>query len=379
MMENSWGHRVKTHFRLWAVLTLLILSSRCASAQGTLNHPGSALNGGLLGQQLFATGGTATVEVRPATAGFTSELHLVLPDNTDVFLATNTQVGAVVNLPILPAGTELRFYIHVTNTGNNFFMGPASRNFDGSVHDAVLPGPNPGEALVGFEDLQSGQSDLDYDDNVFFFTGVIPNNPPIANAGPDQTVECAGATTRVTLDGRGSSDPENGPLAYQWTEGSTVLGTSALLSVSLPDGLHTITLTVMDDHGNTASDTVNINIVDTTPPVISNVSATPGVLWSPNHKMVNVTVAYDVADICDPVQDLLCSLSVSSNEPVNGTGDGNTSADWSVLDAHHLQLRAERAGNLKDRVYTITITCTDTSNNTTTRTVTVTVPHDKGK
>jgi hypothetical protein len=41
------------------------------------------------------------------------------------------------------------------------------------------------------------------------------NRPPIANAGSDQTVE---AYALVTLDGSGSSDPDNDPLTYQWTQ-----------------------------------------------------------------------------------------------------------------------------------------------------------------
>jgi hypothetical protein len=70
-------------------------------------------------------------------------------------------------------------------------------------------------------------------------------------------------------------------------------------------------------------------------------------------------------------------LTVSSNEPVNGTGDGNTSPDWEVIDAHHVRLRAERAGNGDGRTYTISITCTnDTNGLSSTKTVTVLVPHD---
>jgi hypothetical protein len=115
-----------------------------------------------------------------------------------------------------------------------------------------------------------------------------------------------------------------------------------------------------------------------TPPTITNVSADPSVLWPPNHRMVNVTVSYDVMDNC-PLPPGSCTLSVTSNEPVNGTGDGDTSPDWIVLDDHHVLLRAERAGNGNGRIYTITITCTDSGGNSSSEQVEVTVPHDQGR
>jgi hypothetical protein len=92
--------------------------------------------------------------------------------------------------------------------------------------------------------------------------------------------------------------------------------------------------------------------------------------------MANVTINYTASDNCGgPVT---CTLSVSSNESVNGTGDGNTSPDWQVVDAHHGMLRAERSGNGIGRIYTDTITCSDNKGNMSTTTVTVTVPHDQG-
>jgi 6-phosphogluconolactonase (cycloisomerase 2 family) len=46
-------------------------------------------------------------------------------------------------------------------------------------------------------------------------------------------------------------------------------------------------------------------------PVITGASATPDVLWPPNHKFVDVTIDYTVTDPCPNT----CVLTVSSNEP----------------------------------------------------------------
>jgi len=88
----------------------------------------------------------------------------------------------------------------------------------------------------------------------------------VANAGPDQTVECAGSLTGVTLDGTASTG--SGTLTYTWKEGATVLGNGATLNVSLPLGVHTITLTVSSSAGGSDDDTVDITIADTVAPTI---------------------------------------------------------------------------------------------------------------
>jgi hypothetical protein len=93
-------------------------------------------------------------------------------------------------------------------------------------------------------------------------------------------------------------------------------------------------------------------------------------LWPPEHQLIPVTVDYTAADN-DSVS---CTLSVTSNELIDGLGDGDTSPDWIVLDQHHVFLRAERSGKGSGRTYTITVTCADPAGNTVTRTVTVKVP-----
>jgi 6-phosphogluconolactonase (cycloisomerase 2 family) len=101
-------------------------------------------------------------------------------------------------------------------------------------------------------------------------------------------------------------------------------------------------------------------------PVISGASASPDMLWPPNHKFVDVAIDYTETSNCPST----CTLSVTSNEPATD--------QWMIVDAHHVQLLAERDGNGSGRIYTITITCTN-SGGTTTQTVTVLVPHDQGK
>jgi endonuclease G len=135
-------------------------------------------------------------------------------------------------------------------------------------------------------------------------------------------------------------------------------------------GTYTRTYTVSDGY-NTGSATRTVKVVDTTAPSISDVTATPNLVTEPNHKMFAVLVAYSTSDVSGgPV----CSLKVTSNEPVNGTGDGNTAVDWLVVDVHHVQLRAERAGTGSGRIYTIAVSCADAFGNTASKQTRVAVP-----
>jgi hypothetical protein len=125
-----------------------------------------------------------------------------------------------------------------------------------------------------------------------------------------------------------------------------------------------------DPSNNAASATV---IASNPAPQISNAAVSTPILWVANHKLTDVTVSYDVTDNCGTVTR---TLSVSSSEPVNGLGDGDTAPDWEIVDANHLRLRAERAGRGTGRIYTITITATDSAGNSSHQEVFVTVPHD---
>jgi RHS repeat-associated protein len=88
--------------------------------------------------------------------------------------------------------------------------------------------------------------------------------PPVANAGPNQTV-ATGST--VHLDGTGSTDPAGLPLSYQWSFVSKPSGSTATLSsttaakptfVADKTGTYKLQLSVCDGHSTSAPSTVVI-------------------------------------------------------------------------------------------------------------------------
>jgi len=99
-------------------------------------------------------------------------------------------------------------------------------------------------------------------------------------------------------------------------------------------------------------------------------------LWPPSHQMVDVNVGYASPDLGDAAP--VCTLTLASNEPINGLGDGDTAPDWEIVDAHHVRLRAERSATGTGRIYTIAATCTDASGNAAQKTANVSVTKSNG-
>ena len=100
---------------------------------------------------------------------------------------------------------------------------------------------------------------------------------------------------------------------------------------------------------------------DVEPPTVSIVMS-PDTLWPPDHRMVQVSATISVSDACDS-NPTVTLVSVTSNEPDDGAGDGNTTNDVQAVDADTLLLRAERAAGLSGRIYTATYVAVDASGN----------------
>jgi hypothetical protein len=210
---------------------------------------------------------------------------------------------------------------------------------------------------------------------------IVDTQPPVIDqlsANPPLPAEQATrAGTEITLSGHAEDACAESHLFYSWYIGEERVGDEQTLVRVFPLGTTLVTFKAADHQGNTAGQNIVVTIVDTTPPTICSVSAAPNTLWPPNHKMVEVKVTVDTIDICDAAP--ICKIvDVTSNEPVNGLGDGDTEPDWEITGNLTVKLRAERAGNGTGRVYTLHIACTDASGNIATATVAVTVPRDQG-
>lgn len=208
---------------------------------------------------------------------------------------------------------------------------------------------------------------------------------PVADAGEDVTVECSNGGARVTLDGTASS--VGAEISYLWEGEGVVFEDPTLLTPTghFPPGTTEVSLTVtetpVEGEPSSSEDFVLVTVSDTSPPTL-DATATPSSLWPPNHTLRHVEITLDVHDGCDEPLDLEVILeSVTSSEPDNGTGDGNTVDDVQEADEgsddRELLLRAERAGGGPGRIYTATYRVTDREGNTTVAVATVEVPHDQ--
>lgn len=154
------------------------------------------------------------------------------------------------------------------------------------------------------------------------------NASPVANAGPNQVVDCQ---AQVTLDGSGSSDPDNDALTYSWTLGSNLLGMGATLAVSLPLGTNVVTLTVADACGASSSTNVVVTVVDTTPPTGSCPNAiTASSDANCQAAVPNLVPQVVASDNCTPKDSLVITQDPAAGTMVNS---GTHSITLTVTDS----------------------------------------------
>jgi hypothetical protein len=184
----------------------------------------------------------------------------------------------------------------------------------------------------------------------FQFTSSPSNQSPVADAGPDQTIECACQTpegTQVTLDGTGSSDSDNNLLTYTWTGPfveSPASGATPIITLGCI-GQYEITLVVNDGQEDSAPDTVIITVVDTTAPVISH----------PGDITVEAMDPDGVPVEDDEIQTFLAGASATDNCDPSPTIVNNAPAVFQPGDTIVTFTATDASGNISTCQSTVTV------------------------
>jgi len=179
---------------------------------------------------------------------------------------------------------------------------------------------------------------------------ISVNNPPVADAGPDRTLEQTNLQgTPVVMDGSGSYDPDGLPLvSYAWSwNGGTASGVNPTITLPL-GGPHTIELIVNDGALDSDPDTVTITVVDTKTPSVN--AGNDLTVEQENADGTEVTIVGTASDICD------ASLDYEWSE--NGTVLGNnlTLTETFNLGKHILMLTAtDDTGNIGSDEVIVTV------------------------
>jgi hypothetical protein len=137
----------------------------------------------------------------------------------------------------------------------------------------IIPDLTPGTYSIGLSGVaancvvQDNPRDVDVTAGVtantqFNVACALLNQPPVADAGPDQTVSDAddSGAEDVTLDGSASTDADGTIASWSWAVDGTEVTNGEMPTASFDVGVHTVVLTVTDNEGATGTDNVTITV-----------------------------------------------------------------------------------------------------------------------
>ncbi len=286
---------------------------------GDLNRDGRtdalvAIDGGL--EVWFGNGAGAFTSsvVVPVRNGFPSIQIADLNHDgyPDIVSRTFDELAVVLNSA---SGFRAASYIETTHTNFSGFgndLAVADMNLDGNLdivtdQGALLPGFGDGTfGAVSWFDVGLDSSgvriaDFNRDGLPDLIVGQSHgslrllanernsvNHPPIADAGSDRTItyqdQYDDAHGFFLGGGPGGSDPDSHALRFEWRDSTGAVLSTDRVAESGPQrpGTYTFKLTVFDDRGGSASDSVSITIVPTKEVVLYAAvdTASIGSLWT---------------------------------------------------------------------------------------------------
>ena len=211
-------------------------------------------------------------------------------------------------------------------------------------------------------------------------TWVPPNKPPTVTLELTSGTECGSDVTLLASP----DDPDlpDDTLTLSWEhDGNPLAETGASLTLSgLSVGSHTVTVTVTDSFGETASASVTFDVEDTTPPVIDESTVCNALTMTPPDAPKTFTGAdfinpAGVSDACSP--DLTFTVTGFDCWMTNGAGKRVDKTESCVVDVSNGVLTVLDSGGVGDHIDGI-VTITDPSGNSSETTCSIFVENPSG-
>ncbi len=207
---------------------------------------------------------SATLRLRSLDTGNGGHFHVMLQPWSDSstwnalvngVTADNTEAASAIDASV--SSTSIGDVdLNVTGTVQSWANGTTNNGW------VVLPNGTDGSHFASAE-----HATADYRPELIVTFTPGGNVPPVANAGPDQTVadDDGNGTEIVTLNGSQSyhPDPDGYITGYQWTwsvNGTQYETTGVTPNISLPVGSRVVTLTVTDNMSQTNTDTATVTV-----------------------------------------------------------------------------------------------------------------------
>jgi len=289
-------------------------------------------------------------------------------NNASVFAATNIVNNGSFEEPALPFGSWSAFYGDIQ--GWTLTFGP-----DIEIQNHVAGDPSTGDQFVELDgDSNSGISQtLTTTSGTYLLSFDFSPRPGVDAASNQIEVYWNGnLVDSITADGslNGNTAWINHSYSVTATGSSTNL---EFLATGVDDSLGgyidsvSVILSACPEGYEIDGDTC---VLSNQAPICDATSSVTK-LWTPNHKMVSISLVGGSDPDGDPLTTTV--TGVKQDEPTNAKGDGDKSPDATLSP---LQVRSERSGTGDGRVYEISYALSDGNGGSCTGTVKVSVPHD---
>jgi hypothetical protein len=262
--------------------------------------------------------------------------------------------------------------------------GPANATLSAIVNGKVIYTPDPNYSGSDCFTFMASDGTANSNVGAVSITVTPTADPPVLATIGNQVVT-EGALVSLTLS---ATDPDDEQLTFTLSglpEGAIFDPMTRAFSWtpnSEQAGAYSVTFTVTDPTGRSASESITITVTD----VVTNLgpvcsAAYPSIveIWPPDGRVVPISILGVTDPDDDPVT--ISVRQILQDEPTNSSGDGNTWIDGGGVGESGAWIRAERSGTRRvganGRVYEIFFEASDGRGKSCTGSVKVVVPHDQ--